>query len=413
VRGAYALLATSAAIHGGDICFEAPFQNIGMWHGAQDHAAWTVEVERGGQFDVWLDWACADAVAGNPYVLEGGEPALRGKVAGTGGWDRYRLRKVGTLTLDKGTRRLVLRPDGPPREALLDLRGIHLLPAGTKPAVAAARAESLADARALAAQLLDDKLPAAKRQALVGEHPELAAELVAALVADLKPGTKEEYRRIPWVWRVAVAAGKRNDPVQLRRLLDVSLPKGDDPLHDWQAVVIGGGVVNGVSQAGAWPRERLAELMKDNADLQKRWRRALGQAAAMADAEKVPTGTRYDALRMIALAGWEERGGQLAKYLAKGTHPELTMGAVSGLSDIDSPKVAPLLVANLKHFSPGNRRLAVEALLRTEGRVKALLGALEKGTAERGWLTKEQVKALVGHPNKALAGRARKLFEGG
>jgi len=27
------------------------------------------------------------------------------------------------------------------------------------------------------------------------------------MVADMKPDAKEEYRRIPWIWRVAVAAG--------------------------------------------------------------------------------------------------------------------------------------------------------------------------------------------------------------
>jgi putative membrane-bound dehydrogenase-like protein len=407
--GAYALLATSAAIRGQEIAFEQPFRNIGMWHGADDYAAWDVEVGKEATFDVWLDWACADAVAGNAWVLEGGGGPLRGKAQGTGGWDRYRQQKVGTLTLPAGNLTLTFRPEGRPRGALLDLRGIHLVPPGARPSFAeAAPAED--GPAALAKQLLDDRIAAGRRQALIEEHPALAAELVRALAADLKPGTKEEYRRIPWLWRVALAAGKRNDATQLKKLLAVALPGEGEPLRDWQAVVLGGGVVNGLSLSGAWPAPRLDELLKDDAGLRKRWLRALELASAMADDARVPTGTRYDALRLIALAGWERSGAQLAKYLAKGTHDELTMGAVSGLSDVGSPRVAPLLLAGLSHFSPGNRRLAVDALLRTEERTAALLHALEAGKVKREQLSEPQVSALRQHSNAALRERANKLL---
>jgi putative membrane-bound dehydrogenase-like protein len=133
VQGAYALLATTAEIRGGEIAFEEPFKNIGMWHGKDDHATWMVEIVKAGDYDVWLDWACADAVAGNAYVLEGGRAALRGKVKATGGWDRYRQEKIGTVTLTSGTQCLTFRPEGELRGALLDLRGIHLVPPGQTP----------------------------------------------------------------------------------------------------------------------------------------------------------------------------------------------------------------------------------------------------------------------------------------
>jgi putative membrane-bound dehydrogenase-like protein len=130
VKGEYALLATAAAIHGGEIAFEGkPFDNVGLWHGKDDHVTWTVEVEKAGEYDVWLDWACADESAGNAYVLEGGKEPLRGKVKATGGWDKYRQEKVGTVTLAAGTQRLTVRPDGELRRALMDLRGVRLVPA--------------------------------------------------------------------------------------------------------------------------------------------------------------------------------------------------------------------------------------------------------------------------------------------
>ena len=76
------------------------------------------------------------------------------------------------------------------------------------------------------------------------------------------------------------------------------------------------------------------------------------RALTMADDEKVPTGTRYDALRMIPLLGWERSGPRLKHYLKEGQHAELQMGAVSGLSDVDSPEVAPLL-GNALGAAPG------------------------------------------------------------
>jgi putative membrane-bound dehydrogenase-like protein len=134
VDGRAALLATNGAIYGGDIGFEPEFRNVGFWHGVNDHVVWTLQLEQAARYDVWLDWACADDAAGNAFVLEGGEPAVRGKVAGTGGWDKYRQQKIGTVTLEAGTQRLVLRPDGEGlRGALLDLRGVHLVPEGEKP----------------------------------------------------------------------------------------------------------------------------------------------------------------------------------------------------------------------------------------------------------------------------------------
>jgi hypothetical protein len=410
VKGAWALLASNAAIYGNEIVFEQPFGNIGHWHGVSDHAVWSVEVEKESTCDVWLDWSCADAVAGNGWLLEGGKRPLRGKVPGTGGWDRYRQQKVGSLTLPAGAVRLTFRPDGPLRGALLDLRGVHLVPPGARPVFATATTGTKADATALAKELLDDTRPAARRQALIDEHPGLAAELVKAMTADLEAGTKEEYRRIPWIWRVAVASGKRNDVGQLKRLLAVSLPGAGEPLRDWQAVVVGGGIINGISLKGEWPAPRLAELVKDDAELKKRWLRALELASTMADDTKVPTGTRYDALRMIALAGWEKRGGQLAKYLAKGTHNELTMGAVSGLSDVDSPKVAAVLIEGLGHFSAGNRALAIDALMRSDERSGALIDALQAGKVKRALLSDAQVKRLREHNNPTLRARARKVL---
>jgi putative membrane-bound dehydrogenase-like protein len=133
-NGAVSLLATTAEIYGGDILFEEPFENIGYWHGLQDHVIWSVQLDVETRFDVYLDWACADASAGNAWILEGTQPALRGTVTATGGWDKYRQEKIGNLTLSPGIHRLTFRPGGDRlHDALLDLRGLHLVPPGETP----------------------------------------------------------------------------------------------------------------------------------------------------------------------------------------------------------------------------------------------------------------------------------------
>ena len=52
-----------------------------------------------------------------------------------------------------------------------------------------------------------------------------------------------------------------DDAKVLAGLIDLSLPRKGEPLRDWQAVVLGGGVINGLSLEGKWPGKRLAELL--------------------------------------------------------------------------------------------------------------------------------------------------------
>jgi len=210
---------------------------------------------------------------------------------------------------------------------------------------------------------------------------------------------------------VSVAAGKRNDPNELRKLLEVSLPERDQPLHHWQAVVLGGGIINGVSQRGLWPRRRIAELLRDDTALIARARQALEQAATMADDAKVPTGTRYDALRIIAMDSWDKRGEQLSKYLARSTNAELQMGAISGLSDLDAPPVAERLLAGIDYYSATNRGIAFDAFLRTDARATALLDAVQEGRVPVALLGDTHKQALRTHSNPKLRERALRVLK--
>src|SRR5207253_331733 len=89
------------------------------------------------------------------------------------------------------------------------------------------------------------------------------------------------------------------------------------------------------------------------------------------------------------------------KYLAKGTHAELQMGAISGLADVDRQEVPGLLLAGMEYFPTTNRKLALDALLRNDARVAALLDAVESGKVKAAWFSEEQKRAPQGLSSKA------------
>ena len=65
-------------------------------------------------------------------MLEMPTESVRGVVSSTGGYDQFRQVKIGTVTLNPGIQRIVLKPDGPlVRVNLMDCRGLYFVPAGT------------------------------------------------------------------------------------------------------------------------------------------------------------------------------------------------------------------------------------------------------------------------------------------
>ena len=124
--GALRLLATTARIYGPTLVFEDQYRNLGYWSSPQDFAAWTLDVPQAGKYQVTLDYASEDGAAGDRFVVQVGSQSLAGQVEGTGTWDNYRAKSVGTLELPAGVVELVMRGEGPIKSALIDLRGIRL-----------------------------------------------------------------------------------------------------------------------------------------------------------------------------------------------------------------------------------------------------------------------------------------------
>ncbi|MFM7056068.1 MAG: hypothetical protein ACKO2P_04005 [Planctomycetota bacterium] len=276
-----------------------------------------------------------------------------------------------------------LRPEGPLKGALADLHALHLTTDGTvplargmqqaPPAIAAdATPENVAD------WLLNDSVPQTEREALLktDSRPDrrAPAAVIRAMTRQLPqtPGSAEEYRRIPWIWRVAVDVGKTGSDEQVIDVLRTSLPRPGQPLQHWQAVVIGGGLINGISLSGRWPHEVLTAILHNHPELAVAWQATLDASVTMATETRVPTGTRYDAIRIAALLPWPQARNVLSPWLQPDSHPELQMGAVSGLSDVPEEDAAKLLITAFKQLTPANQTLAREALHRTPARRQLL-----------------------------------------
>jgi putative heme-binding domain-containing protein len=131
--GALNLLAGNCEIYGKTLVLEKKYGNLGFWQSADDRAVWTMEVPKAGKYTVWLDWACDKASAGQTLALEVSTSAvLQIKVQSTGDWDTYRFDKVGQVTLPAGQVTVTMRSMGELRGALIDLKGIKLVPVAGK-----------------------------------------------------------------------------------------------------------------------------------------------------------------------------------------------------------------------------------------------------------------------------------------
>jgi putative heme-binding domain-containing protein len=345
--GTLLLKAAAAEIYGNAITLESEFNNLGMWQGQDDYAAWSVQAPKSQTYDVFLDFACAESSSGNTFEIASAGSALRSEVAATGpDWSRYRQAKVGQLKMEAGIQRVQFRAAGTLKGALLDLRAVALVPKGQKPdwgktTMPEATAEAvLRDPASVARFILDPRQTTESREMAVNSNPQFAGALIGEMTRDLNPA--EEYSRIPWIWRVALACGKRNDLGQIKAVLQASLPKQNEPLRDWQAVVLGGGIINGISQRGESPLDRIKEALDGNSELESKWTRALELAAAMCSDEKISAGTRYDALRLAGMLPWDKAEPILTRYLAD-PNAELQMGAVSALADQSGRESAALL----------------------------------------------------------------------
>lgn len=390
-----ALRATEAEIRGKDILFEPPFQNVGYWHHAEDSVSWSLRTGERGSWDLYLEYACASQLDGQTLTVSIGQKQWTIPIAQTGQWSDYRSLKIGTVELDATEHRVVLQAGSPLRAPLLDLRAIHLVPAGmawSLPGNASDLPEEVAE---VADQLLAPGLDPSQRQRMI-DHFWSKADQILHHWSQQQPWSAEDQARwIPTIWMLTNRACKSGDQNLARRILDEALPRIDGTIDDWRVVVLGGAVVGGLSDSMTWPRPAIESWMESDAQRMARWQRVLKWSIEKAADEKTSTGTRYDALRLVAMLPEEQAFEALRPYWDEGVHEELRMGAISAASDIDSPRSIPLLFDAAKNEAGHLRSLAIDGLLRTRAGRAALVEGLQSGGLPAEALTAGQHERLA------------------
>jgi len=127
-NGHIALPASKATVFGQRLAYRPTLDVLAPWVVAEDIAEWRVEVAQSGTFEVTVNLAADDKSAGDFYVIETEGSRTRGEVPDTGGYDRFKEQPSGTIALRTGVNRILLRPDGPLKRELADIRGLRLVP---------------------------------------------------------------------------------------------------------------------------------------------------------------------------------------------------------------------------------------------------------------------------------------------
>jgi hypothetical protein len=263
--------------------------------------------------------------------------------------------------------------------------------AWSPPSIASDLPEEVAE---VAEQLLALGLDPARRQRLIDSFWPKTDQILHHWSQQHPWSAEDQVRWIPTIWMLTNRACKSGDQDLAMRILDEALPRIDGTIDDWRVVVLGGGVVGGLSDSITWPRPVIENWMESDAQRIARWQRVLMFSIEKAADEKTSTGTRYDALRLVGMLPEEQVFSVLDPYWNGDVHEELRMGAISAASDIDSPQSVPLLSTAAKNESGHLRSLAIDGLLRTQAGRKSLVEELRMGNLPADALTAAQHERL-------------------
>ncbi len=127
--GSFALAPSSAGIAGSKLRFQADRGNLGGWTSEADYAFFELRGAKAGVYSVRFTYGCADAHAGQPFVIETGEGRLEATTEGTGGIREYKTFDIGSISLPSGDSTLMVKPNDTLKYPLMNYRLIELMPA--------------------------------------------------------------------------------------------------------------------------------------------------------------------------------------------------------------------------------------------------------------------------------------------
>ena len=127
-NGDIVLPASAATIYGQLLQYRTTLDVLAPWRRADDVVEWVVKLDAAAHYNAHVVLAADDASAGDHFVLETDGSSAQGTVIDTGDYNTFREVPAGRIQLKAGINRLILRPQGPLKEELADVRSVRLVP---------------------------------------------------------------------------------------------------------------------------------------------------------------------------------------------------------------------------------------------------------------------------------------------
>lgn len=125
--GSLLLTAENGKPIGPDIKYMPEWRAFG-WFTAADRVEWDMDVNKAGEYEVYLEWSVSNEEAGKEFLLEAKDQQLTGVVGQSGSWETYKNENVGKIKLSAGRQKIIFKSKTTfDKGALLDLRQLNLV----------------------------------------------------------------------------------------------------------------------------------------------------------------------------------------------------------------------------------------------------------------------------------------------
>ncbi|HTN07765.1 neutral/alkaline non-lysosomal ceramidase N-terminal domain-containing protein [Agriterribacter sp.] len=133
VTGVLELTAEKGKGIGPDIKYMPEWKAFG-WFRNKDRIEWEIAPREEKEYAVILEWSVSNEDAGKSFILESSKDRIIGEVGKSGSWETFASEKIGVMKLKPGKQKIIFKPykDFDPKQALLDVRKIILVPVGQK-----------------------------------------------------------------------------------------------------------------------------------------------------------------------------------------------------------------------------------------------------------------------------------------
>ncbi len=127
------LLGTKAKMNGPKPWPGKDRTNLQAWRNSRAWVSWNVKVPRPGKLPVHVIWGCAGN-ASSKFIVEVAGQALEGCAENTGGWDEFKVARLGDITIAKaGSYAVTLKPEEKEGAFQMDLQAVVIGGENIKP----------------------------------------------------------------------------------------------------------------------------------------------------------------------------------------------------------------------------------------------------------------------------------------